>query len=159
MDKNKTRIAPVLGSIPSGLFIVSVRQGEEQGAFLASWIQQTSFHPPMITMAMSNDRPIGSWFQPKRIFGVHILGESHKKLLKHFAKPPKEPSQVFEGVHMHTSGYGIPVLTESLSLLECSVVQTIPTGDHTLVIGEILDARVFDMGKPKVHIRKTGFTY
>lgn len=159
MIKNESRISPVLGSIPSGLFIVTVRKGEERGAFLASWIQQTSFHPPMITMAMSNDRPIGSWFQSRRIFGVHILGDHHKKLLKHFAKPPEDPTKVFEGLLTHTSSFGIPVLTESLSLLECSVVKTVLSGDHTLIIGEVLDGREFQHGKPKIHVRKTGFTY
>jgi len=153
------RISSVLGSIPSGLFVVSVRNGAERGAFLASWIQQTSFQPPMITMAMAKDRPIGNWFTTNRIFGVHLLSEHHKKLLKHFANPPADPKKVFEGLSTHPSILGIPILTESLSLLECKVVNTVSTGDHDLVIGEVLDAHEFEKAKPRVHIRKNGFQY
>jgi flavin reductase (DIM6/NTAB) family NADH-FMN oxidoreductase RutF len=156
---NEKRISLALGSIPSGLFIVTVRNGEHRGAFLASWIQQTSFHPPMITMAMAKDRPIGHWFSQGRLFGVHILSDHHKKLLKHFAKPPVDPEEVFEGLRHHPSLMGVPVLTESLNMIECRVVKTIGTGDHDLVIGEVVDAHEFEKGKPRVHIRKNGFQY
>ena len=159
VTKNENRIAPVLGSIPSGLFIITIRKGEEKGAFLASWIQQASFHPPMVTIAMANDRPIGSWFQTAQIFGIHILGDHHKKLLKHFANPPEDPTKIFDGLHTHMSSLGIPVLTESASLLECSVMKTVVSGDHTLVVGEVMDAREFQHTKPKIHVRKTGFQY
>lgn len=156
---NEKRIAAVLGSIPSGLFVVTVRNGIERGAFLASWIQQTSFTPPMITMAMGKDRPIGHWFSKNRLFGIHILSEHHKKLLKHFANPPVEPSAVFDGLLTHPSLLGVPVLTESLSMLECRVAETVLTGDHNLVIGEIIDAHEFEKGKPRTHVRKNGFQY
>lgn len=156
---DKSRIASVLGLIPSGLFVVTVGKGAERGAFLASWIQQSSFTPPMLTMAMAKDRPIGNWFVPGVLFGVHILSDHHKKLLKHFAKPPEDPAQVFVGLNTHPSLRGVPVLTESLGMLECKTANTISTGDHELVIGEIVDAIEFEDGKPRVHIRKTGFQY
>lgn len=158
MSRDK-QISVLLGSIPSGLFVVSVRKGQERGAFLASWIQQTSFHPPMVTMAMAKDRPIGHWFTTSTLFGIHLLSDHHKKLLKHFANPPQDPSKVFEGVAHHPSMLGIPVLTESLGLLECKVVKTISTGDHELVVGEVVDAQEFEKAKPRVHIRKNGFQY
>jgi flavin reductase (DIM6/NTAB) family NADH-FMN oxidoreductase RutF len=153
------RIASVLGSIPSGLFVVTVRNGEQRGAFLASWIQQTSFQPPMITMAIAKDRPIGNWFSTQRLFGVHVLSDHHKKLLKHFANPPEDPAKVFNGLSSHPSLLGVPVLTESLSLLECTVTHTLCTGDHELVVAEVVEAHEFEKGKPRIHIRKTGFQY
>ncbi len=156
---NKSRIAPILGSIPSGLFVVTIQNGDEKGAFLASWIQQVSFDPPMVTIAMSKDRPIGSWFVKDSIFGVHVLADHHKKLFKHFANPPEDPSQIFSGLQLQTSKHGVPILTESLGLLECSVEKKISTGDHELIIGHVLDAHEFEDVKPKVHIRKTGFQY
>ncbi len=156
---NQTRVAPVLGSIPSGLFVVTIRKGAEKGAFLASWVQQASFHPPLITVAMAKDRPIRSWFQPDTIFGRHVRSSQHKKLLKHFAKPPETPSQVFTHLSQYQSMYGIPVLTESMAMLHCRVKSTTDAGDHELVLGEVFDAETFDLGKPKVHIRKNGFQY
>lgn len=156
---NEKRIASVLGSIPSGLFVVTVRNGHEKGAFLASWIQQTSFYPPMITMAMSKDRPIGNWFSQNRLFGIHVLSDHHKKLLKHFANPPQDPAKVFDGLATHPSLLGVPVLTESLSLLECKVTKTLSTGDHDLIVGEVVEAHEFEKAKPRVHIRKNGFQY
>ena len=156
---NEKRISSVLGSIPSGLFVVSVRKGHERGAFLASWVQQTSFHPPMVTMAMAKDRPIAHWFTPQTLFGIHLLSDHHKKLLKHFANPPENPEKIFDGLSNHPSLLGIPVLTESLSILECKVVKTISTGDHELILGEVVDAQEFEKAKPRVHIRKNGFQY
>lgn len=159
LHMSQKKISALVGSIPSGLFIVTIRHGQDRGAFLASWIQQTSFQPPMVTMAMAKDRPIGNWFVQNRLFGIHILSDHHKKLLKHFANPPMDPIQIFDGLSTHPSMRGVPVLTESIGMLECSVMHRISTGDHELVVGEVVDAHEFENTKPRVHIRKNGFQY
>src|ERR1700759_1717080 len=105
--QEKSKVAVLLGAIPSGLFIVTIRHGTDRGAFLASWIQQSSFDPPMITMSMGKDRPIGHWFKPNALFGVHLLSEHHKKLLKHFGKPPESPENIFDGLRTHPSLRGV----------------------------------------------------
>jgi flavin reductase (DIM6/NTAB) family NADH-FMN oxidoreductase RutF len=37
---------------------------------------------------------------------------------------------------------GVPVLADALGWVECRVVATLPSGDHTLVLGEVLEAGV-----------------
>jgi len=42
---------------------------------------------------------------------------------------------------------GVPVLAEALGWVECRVVATLPSGDHTLVLGEVVEAGVEHEGK------------
>ena len=55
-------IAAVLGRTPSGIFVLTARaaDGRETG-MLASWVQQASFEPPMVTVAVNRKRFLHDW--------------------------------------------------------------------------------------------------
>ena len=45
----------LLRKIPHGLFICTVREGDEINGFTASWVTQGSFDPPLVVMAVRAD--------------------------------------------------------------------------------------------------------
>ena len=53
---------------------------------------------------------------------------------------------------------GCPLLDEALAWLECSAEQFVSAGDHTLVIGSVLDGAVLREGEPLTQ-RDLGWTY
>ena len=51
---NADAIGPVLGRTPSGVFILTASSGDgQETGMLASWVQQASFDPPAITVAVN----------------------------------------------------------------------------------------------------------
>jgi len=46
-------LAAALGKVPSGLFVLTAKQGDAETAMLASWVQQCSFDPPQLTWRCS----------------------------------------------------------------------------------------------------------
>ena len=77
----RDRIAPVLGRIPSGLFIVTAGDGRgRETAMLGSWVQQASFDPPMITVAVNRQRWINDWLAERPQLAVSILATSRPDL-------------------------------------------------------------------------------
>ena len=157
------QIGPVLGRIPSGVFILTIRnaQGQETG-MLASWVQQASFDPPHVTVAVNNKRYLNSWFEPGAYAVLNIVGESQKKLLGHFGKGFEPDEDAFQGLQIDRSPQNNPLLRESLGWLEGAVVSNLEAGDHTLYLLK-LDAA--GQGQhpggenPFVHIRKNGMNY
>ena len=57
-DSSREGISRALGRVPSGLFIVTAGTGESATGFLASWVQQSSFEPPMVSVGIKKERPV-----------------------------------------------------------------------------------------------------
>jgi flavin reductase (DIM6/NTAB) family NADH-FMN oxidoreductase RutF len=148
-----------LGKIPSGLFVLTVKKSEAQSALLASWVQQVSFDPPRITVAVHHDRSINRLLSDQTLFVVHILGEDQTGLLQRFAKAPKSEAKLFEGLSTLKGMPGNVILKEAFAYLECRVWQKVNAGDHDLVLADILNGAISGSGGPRVHIRKNGLGY
>jgi len=150
--------AAALGQLPSGLFIVTVREGEAETGMLASWVQQCSFDPPRVSIAVKPGRLAGDWLRPGKAFVVNVIGEGQTHLVKHFGKgfAPGEPA--FEGLNVDASK-SAPVLTYALAYLEVEAAERVSAGDHDLVIATVVGGTVLRDGKPTVHVRKSGMHY
>jgi flavin reductase (DIM6/NTAB) family NADH-FMN oxidoreductase RutF len=149
-----------LGRIPSGLFIVTVRAGARGTAFLGSWIQQASFDPPTLSVAVKVGRFAQELLNAGASFAVNIVPAASGPLLKHFGKgfgPEQDP---YAGV-AHTRGStGVEILSDALAALECRTVGQWLAGDHVLYFGQIVDAHMAAAtGDPAVHLRKSGLHY
>jgi flavin reductase (DIM6/NTAB) family NADH-FMN oxidoreductase RutF len=153
-------LARALGSIPSGLFIVTLRQADRTNAFLASWVMQAGFEPPMVTVAIARERPAAELLGDGLKFAVNILPEDDLGLIKPFAKgitPGRDP---YEGIAVTLGTTGIETLDEALGTLECRYVKHMEAGDHLILLGEVLAGRFNDPARrPAIQIRKDGFRY
>src|SRR5258708_9932172 len=96
-DSQKSLVA-ALGRIPSGLFVLTFRHGKQETAMLASWIQQCSFEPPQIVIAMNETRFVLEWLKDGSPITVNILGEGQKDLMSHFGKGFESGQPVFDGI-------------------------------------------------------------
>ena len=158
MDGAKT-LAAALGRIPSGLFIVTLRQGEAETGMLASWVQQCSFDPPQISLAIRNERDLLAWLTPDTAFTVNILDDTQTDMIVHFGKGFALGEPAFTGLDIDRPGGAPPVLCEALAYLECRVVARHAAGDHDLILGRVVAGQLFSEGHPMVHVRKSGMHY
>jgi flavin reductase (DIM6/NTAB) family NADH-FMN oxidoreductase RutF len=151
--------AAALGRVASGVFVVTVRQGERESGMLASWVQQCSFEPPQITLAVNRKREINGWLTEGTVFTLNILEDGQTELVAHFGRgfAPGEPA--FTGLEITRPAGVPPVLSEALAYLVCRIVQRWPVGDHDLIVGEVTAGQVLDEGHPMVHLRKSGMHY
>lgn len=153
------QLAAALGRIPSGLFVLTASHGDAETGMLASWVQQCSFDPPQISVALRRDRAITHWLHEEALFLVNILDVSQADMLIHFGRGFGLEEPAFEGLEIDRSATGLPILREALAALECRVAGRFPAGDHDLFLGRVLDGQVFGEGQPMVHVRKSGFHY
>jgi flavin reductase (DIM6/NTAB) family NADH-FMN oxidoreductase RutF len=162
MIEPKTAPAPhlaALGRIPSGLFILTTRHGDAETGMLASWVQQCSFDPPQVSVALGRGRDVSAWLVEGAAFTLNIVAEGHRQFLSHFGKGFEPGEAAFDGLAIHRADGSAPVLAEALAYLECRVVGRCPAGDHDLIIGRVVGGRVLHDGRPTVHVRKSGAHY
>lgn len=152
-------IGPALGRVSSGLFIVTTRdaQGAPMG-FLGSFLQQVSLSPPTVCVAIAADRDHLEHVRREGRFGVSVLGEDDKGLMKPFFKGPDDGSPFDDVEHGEGPG-GAPVLTGALSWLECRVSGEHDAGDHVVVFGVVEAGSLQREGAPLTHSRKNGLRY
>ncbi len=149
---DKAVVGPAIGKLPSSLAILTC--GEH--AMLASWIQQASFDPLILTVAIKSGRPMLVTVATAKSFALSLLAEDSNALMTVFAKG--EDGALAKVAHA-PSPSGHPILKDALAWLECRVRQTVPTGDHVLVVAEVIGGAIQREGKPRVHLRRNGFSY
>jgi flavin reductase (DIM6/NTAB) family NADH-FMN oxidoreductase RutF len=159
----KSVIGPVLGRIPSGVFVLVAGDGEgHTTGMLASWVQQTSFDPPMVTIAVNAARYLVDWLDHCPRIVLHLVGETQGAFLKYFGRgfDPEQPA--FDGLETTDGPHGLPILSGTLGHLTGRVTGRFETGDHVLFAVEIDDAAAgpaLATEGPMVHVRKNGFNY
>ena len=154
----RTLMLAALGRIPSGLFVLTVRHGDAETGMLASWVQQCSFEPPQVSVALRRDRDVNAWLSPDAVFLLNILDDSQTDMIVHFGRGFALDAPAFTDLEINRTPTGA-VLTEALAFLECRVGSRCSAGDHDLLIARIVGGRVLNEGHPMVHIRKNGSHY
>lgn len=163
-DEQRDLIAPILGKTPSGVFILTANDGEgNETGMLASWVQQASFEPPIVSVAVNTKRYLNDWLQKTQVAAVSLVGKSKSgSFFKQFGKGFDPVVPAFDGIEITRGTTGVPLLADALGSLEGTIIQSIETGDHTIFFLQIENAVkgfAFDADEPFVHIRKNGFSY
>jgi flavin reductase (DIM6/NTAB) family NADH-FMN oxidoreductase RutF len=154
--------ATAVGHIPSGLFIVAVKDPQSTviDGYLASWIQQISFDPMMIGLAIRPGRPAYDLIKAGKVFAVNIVGDHDKSYLKHFWKGYDPANNPFSELSHQAGENGGVILHQAKSTIECQFVSSVKPGDHEVVFAKVLASYVQNEdSKPMVHIRKSGKDY
>ena len=159
-DQTMKNIGAALGRIPSGLFIMTCQHEDHRTGMLVSWVQQTCFKPPMISVAVAKGRPIMPVLSESRTFGMCQLPVDDKLILRKFAKGVDLTEDPFLGFDLlDESSLGVPLLAGCVAYLECELACHMDVeGDHDLFVGKVRAGKLMG-GDPSIHLREHGFNY
>lgn len=157
------KLGPVLGRVPSGVFILIAGDGNgRKTGLLASWIQQASFDPPQVTVAVNKSRYLKDWLKPGAPVSINQISKGENLLFKHFGKGFEPDADAFAGLDVEKGSSGLPLLKASMSSMEGVISGQMEAGDHVIFLVTLTNAvahrDVADFD-PFVHIRKNGYSY
>ncbi|MCG8405605.1 MAG: flavin reductase family protein [Phycisphaerales bacterium] len=158
IEQATEQIGKALGRIPSGCAIITARSTSGSTGMLASWIQQASFDPPTITVALKKGRPIEQLIEESGAFVVNILGENPSAMFKHFGKGFSLGEEAFAGLDTKDVEDGI-VIPDQIAWLSAKVLGRHEAADHWVYIAKLSDAGIEEITPPYVHLRKNGLSY
>ena len=131
---------------------------------------QVSFKPRIVALSLENDARTLANIRETRVFSVNVMGEDSMDLIASFLQPA-DPTKIagrthikspvvdkLAGVPHKTMATGCPVLQAALAWFECEVEGGLPVGDHTLVVGRIVDGGQINNGRP-LRDDDLGWTY
>jgi flavin reductase (DIM6/NTAB) family NADH-FMN oxidoreductase RutF len=109
-----------------------------------------SLNPPLILICIDKGVPSHDMFRESGYFVVNILEERQEHLSRRFATTAADK---FKGVAWHSGRLGLPVLDNTLAAIECRMRDALDGGDHTIFVGEVVDAEIRE-GSPLLYYRR-----
>ena len=150
----------VFGHFPYGLYAVTLAHGGNEHAMTANWVTQASFQPPMVGVAVENTSRTIGLMRDARHFVLNVFHDGQRELAAKLGRSSANTAQKLKGVKTRPAPtWGGPILADALGWLECRLVATLPAGDHTLVLGEVVGAGVEHADAHALTLQQSGLTY
>jgi len=150
------KLQHVLELFPYGLFVVGSMDGNSPVTIIATWATQVSFHPPLVALAIEERSHMRSSIEQSGLFSINFLRSGAKDTARKFTRSSSQRGT--DKPRFALSESGIPFLEEAVGSAGCRVVETHLTGDHLIVIGEVVEARG-EEGAQVLTLKETGWRY
>ncbi len=147
-----------LRSLTYGLYVVTSGIDNEVCAGTINWLSQASFSPPLVMAGVKKENRLHDIIKQSGVFVVNILGDAQKDMAEAFYRPALIENETLSGYSIKTNTTGVPILSNASSFLECTLTQIFEGGDHSVVIGEVIEAGVHSEQRP-LDMRTTGWFY
>lgn len=147
-----------LSQLASGVALVTVHDPEdgEDAGMTATSFMSVSLEPPLVLISVREDSRMDEVLSRADSWAVSLLGEEHRTLASRFAMKGRLSDRLLFADTPHHRGEltDAPLVEGALATVECRTEQRIAAGDHTLLIGRVLQARVpGPAGKPLLYFR------
>ncbi len=133
----------------SGVTVVTTEHaGRPYGLTVASFAS-LSLHPPLVLVCIEKSVKSHDAIAMSGKFGVSILSQSQQDVSGRFASKVEDK---FAGMSMRHGVLGVPLVEGAICTLECRVESQLPGGDHSIFVGEVVEAQTGE-GAPLVYFR------
>lgn len=141
MDEDQKKTA--LRMIPYGLYVLTAEtKSGKISAATVNWVTQASFNPPLIVVGVKADSFSHTAIKESGAFALNVLGKKQNDIAFTFFKPLEREDMSIGGQPFRKGETGSPVFENMPAFIECKLVDTIEKGDHSVFVGEVVNAGV-----------------
>lgn len=133
----------------SGVTVVTTEHGGRPFGMTVASFASLSLRPPLVLICVEKSVKTHEAIAASRKFGVSILGAEQADISARFASRAEDK---FSGIEVQSGMLGVPLIRGALTTLECSLRDQLPGGDHSIFVGEVVEAQTRD-GVPLVYYR------
>jgi flavin reductase (DIM6/NTAB) family NADH-FMN oxidoreductase RutF len=149
----------VLRLFTYGLYAVTARHGDEISAMTVNWITQSSFEPPMLALAVETGSHSRKVIEAAGAFAVNVYETGAREFAGQLGRTSaKHPDKAAGLAQRLGPATGSPLLMDALGWVECRVAASAPSGDHVVLVAEIVEAGLNREGQP-LTLKEAGFRY
>ena len=133
----------VLWSMPSGLYVLgSTDKGGRRNGMTMNWATQVSFDPKIVAVAIELTSFTHELVTEGRVFALNLIDHEDRAIVRKFTKPVEVDlaAHTLNGFPYHDGLSGAPILDQAVAYVDCEVRESVSVGEHTLFLGEVVDA-------------------
>ncbi|MBC2865630.1 flavin reductase family protein [Streptomyces mexicanus] len=118
-------------------------RGEDVGMTATAFVS-VSLDPPLALVSLREGSRMDDLLAEQPLWAVSLLAESQRHIAGRFAMKGRLSDRLlFEDIpYVRGEATGAPLVGGALATLELRTEQRVPAGDHTLVVGRVLTARL-----------------
>lgn len=135
----------------TGVAIVTSIYEDQQYGMTVNSFTSISLEPPLICVTLRRLTHTHDLVVKSGMFSITILTAAQKELSDRFAGKLPNITNRFDGVQTETISLDAPVFKDGMAYFDCQVVSSMPFGENTLFIAEVVDARGEGEGQPLVY--------
>ena len=142
LDRHRRR---VLWALPTGLYLIGSRHGDDVNMMTANLVVQVCMEPKLVGVALEHESVTARLVAAGGGFTVSLLARTERDVVRRFVKPVKEVERGPDGAVLALSGQPVtevgpdrlPVLASAAGYLDCRLTSAEPLGSHVFCIGEV----------------------
>jgi flavin reductase (DIM6/NTAB) family NADH-FMN oxidoreductase RutF len=143
-DQHRRR---VLWALPTGLYLVGSRDGDEVNLMTANLVVQVCLEPKLVAVALERESVTARLVAGSGAFTISLVHRGDRDVVRRFVKPVKEVERAPDGTVTTLSGHAVtevgeqrtPVLSAAAAYLLCRLTKSDELGSHTLCVGEVVE--------------------
>jgi flavin reductase (DIM6/NTAB) family NADH-FMN oxidoreductase RutF len=143
----------VTKAITHGVYIITARTKEKINGMTAAWVSQASLQPLMLMASIAPARYTHGIIKESGYFVINALADGQEGLAKHFGFKSGRKFDKFKDIPYFDAPNGSPVLKEALAFFECKVMDIFKAGDHSLFVGNVVEAKLLNSDKKSLIFR------
>ena len=149
--------------MPSGLYIVgSTDKAQRRNGMTLNWATQVSSEPKLLAISVELAALTNELITEGRVFSFNIIDREDRAIVRKFTKPVEVDleARTLNGFPFHDALSGAPILDQAVAYVDCEVRESVVVGEHTLFVGEIVDAGFQkDEATPVLRMEDTRMNY
>ena len=130
-------VVRALAALTTGIYVLTVRDGDRRHGMSSSWVTQVSGDPPLVAAAIDRRHFSHDVVERTRRFALNVIGARAKHLEDYFYSAASRRPDNLDTVAREDSPDGPPLLRDAMATLECRVTAAHAAGDHTLFVASI----------------------
>lgn len=139
MSIESQELRRIMGHFATGVTVITTK--DKDGALTgltANAFMSLSLNPPLVLISVDKGATCYACFELKNGFTVNFLSEDQEEISRRFAT---KGADKFADLKWRAGGNGAAIIEGALGYVECRITECHEGGDHTIVVGEIVDAR------------------
>lgn len=143
-----------LGNYPTGVTVVTTMNDDDVPLGLTvNSFASVSLDPLLILWSIDKRVSTYDYFVKSKKFAVHILASNQSEICYLFAARDIDR---FSNCEWETSSHNLPILSDVAAVLQCEMYQAVEAGDHTILIGKVIEISGQNEDPLLYHKRHTG---
>lgn len=135
----------------TGVAVVTAQHDAHRYGMTVNSFTSISLEPPLISVALRQLTHTHELVVKSNEFSVTILASDQRELSDRFAGKLPQIEDRFAGLQTETLSINAPLIKGGLAYFNCRVLNSMPIGENTLFVAEVIAARGEGEGDPLVY--------
>jgi flavin reductase (DIM6/NTAB) family NADH-FMN oxidoreductase RutF len=142
-----------MGRLATGVTLVTTRLGGHLHGMTANSVTSVSLDPLLILVCVDKGADTHDIIVQSGVFAVNILSQGQLAIAERFAKKAPGHHHAIADIPHFFAVTGSPIVHGCLAYLDCRTAARYEGGDHTIFVGDVLEARAVAEEEPLIFYR------